>query len=77
MAIKTFFPWFRRDWSLAQDWRKVLRFMSTQINIVGASVVGFMMWAGWAEVTVFGTLGAWVSLAAIGAIIEQPELHDE
>lgn len=74
--LKKWLPWFRRDWQLAPDARRVLGFMSTQINIIGASVVAFQMWAAWPVWTVLATLGLWVALAALGAVIKQPELEE-
>lgn len=75
--IKRFLPWLRRDWQLADDAGKVLRFMSTQINLIGASVVGVQIYAGVDPAWIWLTLAAWVALAAVGAMIAQPELCED
>lgn len=74
--LKKWLPWMRADWHLTEDAHSVLRFMSTQINIIGASVVAFQMWAAWPVWTVMATLVGWVGLAAFGAVIQQPELEE-
>lgn len=68
--------WIRKDWHLTEDAHDVLRFMSTQMNLVGASVVGALMYAGASNGWIALTLVAWVALAAFGAVIKQPELEE-
>ena len=69
-------PLRREAWRLAPDAGDVLRFMSTQANLMGASVVAALLAFDFAKGWIFAALLGWVVLAAIGAVIEQPELEN-
>lgn len=68
-------PLRREFWRLVPDAGKVLSFMSTQANLMGASVVGALLAFDFGKGWIFAALSGWVVLAAIGAVIEQPELE--
>lgn len=69
-------PLRREFWHLAPDANKVLSFMSMQANLMGSTTVGAMLAFDFDKEWIFAALLGWVALAAIGAVIEQPELDD-
>lgn len=73
--------WFRpfnhEAWHLVPYWRRLHTFMSSQALTFGSTILGVLIAIEASRTALITTLLLTVAATLFGALIEQPEIHDD
>lgn len=70
-------PLKRDAWGLVPHWRRVHTFMSTQALTLGSTVLTVQIAIGASRSVLLVTLALTAAATLFGALVEQPEVHDD
>ncbi|MEM6494843.1 MAG: hypothetical protein AAF650_10740 [Pseudomonadota bacterium] len=76
----TLFGWvrpLRREFWRATGWHRVHKMLSAQALTAGLGIVTVLLHFNYSKAVVFTALGATLLATLYGALVPQPELHDD